>query len=157
MHKQQTVHYQEVPLSELSPSDHTLIEHAMEATRNAYSPYSHFRVGAALQLADGTIVTGSNQENVAYPSGLCAERTAMFAAAHRYPTTAFDTLAVVGQPEGTTHFVPASPCGACRQVMAEYEKRWHRKLRILSYVSDDKILIFEGIENLLPFVFTLWP
>lgn len=69
MHKQQTVHYQEVPLSELSPSDHTLIEHAMEATRNAYSPYSHFRVGAALQLADGTIVTGSNQENVAYRRG----------------------------------------------------------------------------------------
>ena len=155
MHKQIPIHYQEVSLSELSADDHALIIHAMEATRGAYCPYSRFCVGAALRLSDGTIVTGANQENVAYPSGLCAERTAMFAASAQYPMLAFDTLAVVGQHAESTRFAPASPCGACRQVMAEYEQRWNRKLRVLSYVSNEKILIFEGTENLLPFVFTL--
>ena len=103
---------------------------------------------------DGTVVTGSNQENIAYPSGLCAERTALFAAGAQHPGTTIEAIAIVGRnQEGT--LTGASPCGACRQVMAEVETRQGKKLRVICYFSDDKILVFEGVECLLPFIFTM--
>lgn|SRR5574344_1996161 len=154
MNKTLTINYQEVSLEALTAADRQLVESAIAATHTAYSPYSHFSVGAALRLANGEVVMGSNQENAAYPSGLCAERTAMFSAAAQHPEEAFDSLAIVGRnAEGV--LTPASPCGSCRQVMAEYEHRGQRNLRVLVYFSKDKILIFEEVKSLLPFIFTL--
>lgn len=154
MERTQTIHFQEYKLDELSAADRQLIQAAIDATASAYAPYSHFHVGAALRLSDGTIVPGCNQENIAYPSGLCAERTALFAAGALHPDKKAVALAIVGRnPEGA--LVPASPCGACRQVMAEQEIRQQSKLRVLCYHSEDKISIFDGVESLLPFSFTM--
>ena len=140
---------------EMEPQDRELVAAALRARAGSYSPYSKFRVGAALRLVDGTVVLGANQENVAYPSGLCAERTAMFAAGANHPGVAFDTLAIVGANGDEVCEMPAAPCGACRQVMAEQEKKQGKKIRIFCYFSEDKILIFEGVESLLPFIFTM--
>jgi len=154
MQKTKTIHYQEMPMSELSASDRELVEAAIEATGTAYAPYSHFHVGAALRLATGEIVRGSNQENLAYPSGLCAERTALFGASAAHPGAVFESLAIAGR-DSEGRLTQASPCGACRQVMAEYESRQQQKMRILTYQSEDKISIFEGVESLLPFIFAM--
>lgn len=154
MDKTQTIHYQEYAWDSLSDADRRLMEAAIDATATAYAPYSNFHVGAAVLLDDGTVVQGSNQENIAYPSGLCAERTALFSAATQHPGKVMVSIAIVGRnPEGA--LMAASPCGACRQVMAEQEQHQGRKLRVLCYYSESKILIFEGIESLLPFVFTM--
>lgn len=154
MKKELTISYSECSMEELSPADRSLIDEAIAATDNSYSPYSHFKVGAALRMADGSIVRGSNQENIAYPSGLCAERTAMFAASAQHGDMAIDTLAIVARnPQG--NLCGASPCGACRQVMSEYENRQDRKMRIVVYFSETKILIFDKVESLLPFSFEM--
>lgn len=154
MEKTQTIHYQECAMAELNAADRELMEAAIEATETAYAPYSNFHVGAAARMSDGTIVKGSNQENIAYPSGLCAERTALFAASAQHPGAAVEALAIVGRnPEGM--LTAASPCGACRQVMAEQQMKQGSKLKILCYQTDGKILVFEGVESLLPFVFTM--
>ncbi|MBP5547614.1 MAG: cytidine deaminase [Bacteroidales bacterium] len=154
MDKTKTIHYQEYTLAELKGDDLKLVKAAIEATNNAYAPYSNFHVGAAVILDSGETVTGSNQENIAYPSGLCAERTVLFSAGAQHPTNKILALAVVGRnPEGG--LTAATPCGACRQVMAEVESRQGKKLRILCYISTEKILVFEGVENLLPFIFTM--
>ena len=137
---------------ELTDSDKRLIEAAIEATKRSYAPYSHFHVGAAAMLDDGTIVTGSNQENAAYPSGLCAERTALFHAGSEYPDKAVTTLAIaVSNCDGLTE-QPVTPCGACRQVMLEAEQRYHRPIRMLMYGT---ACIYEtrGTKDLLPLSF----
>lgn len=139
-------------MQELTLADAALLQSAIDATATSYSPYSHFQVGAALQLTDGTVETGSNQENVAYPSGLCAERTVMFGTAARHPGVPFHTLAVVGRDAGGV-LAPALPCGACRQVMAEYETHFHHPMRILLYAKGGKILLFDQVNGLLPFAF----
>ena len=138
-------------LAELPDDERRLMECAMEATQNAYAPYSKFHVGAAVLLADGTLVSGSNQENVAYPSGLCAERTALFSASAQSPDQAVVALAVVGHFGG--RFTEASPCGACRQVMSEYETRYGNRLVVYCYLEGGRIRRVEGVENLLPFSF----
>ena len=138
-------------LAELPDDARRLMECAMDATRSAYAPYSKFHVGAAVLLADGTLVSGSNQENVAYPSGLCAERTALFRASAQSPEQAVVALAVVGYFGGG--FTEASPCGACRQVMSEYETRYGNRLAIYCYLEGGRIRRVEGVENLLPFSF----
>ena len=140
-------------ISELTRNDQEMIEKAMEATQGSYSPYSGFKVGAAVRLDDGTIVKGSNQENIAYPSGLCAERTAMYAASAQYPQKELCELAIVGKNQHG-EWTAASPCGACRQVMTEYEQRSGKKMRILTYLDGGKIRVFNGVESLLPFIFT---
>ena len=105
---------------ELNEADRSLMKTAMEATARSYAPYSHFSVGAAALLNDGTIVTGTNQENAAYPSGLCAERTTLFYANSQYPDQAVETLAIAARNErGEFLEEPIPPCGACRQVMLE--------------------------------------
>ncbi len=154
MDKTKTIQYQEFTLLELCDFEQELIDAAMNATSSAYAPYSNFHVGAAVRLDSGEIVTGSNQENIAYPSGLCAERTALFTAATQHPDSAVLALAIVAR-NSDGKIVPISPCGACRQVMAEQESRQDKKMRILCYNSNDKILIFDGVESLLPFVFTM--
>ncbi len=154
MQKEIVIHYREYSMEELTEEERRLMLSAIQATDTAYAPYSHFHVGAAVLLDDGTIVSGSNQENIAYPSGLCAERTALFAASAQHPGRTMKMIAIVGR-DTAGRLTAASPCGACRQVMAEQESRQGEKLSVLCYHSDSKIAIFEDIESLLPFNFTM--
>lgn len=140
-------------LAELPEMAQLLMTRAHEAARNAYAPYSHFKVGAAVLLDDGTIVLGSNIENVAYPSGLCAERVAMFAAQAQHPGVAIVALAVTAHSDKDLVAEPVSPCGSCRQVMAEVEKVSGRALTIYSQGEEGPVFQFDGVEKLLPFIF----
>ena len=137
---------------ELNEADRELMDAAIDATRRSYSPYSKFSVGAAVRLQSGTIVTGSNQENAAYPSGLCAERTTLFYANSRYPEEAVETLAIAAKNEQGFLESPIPPCGACRQVMLETEERFKRPMRILLYSLHD-IYEIRGTKDLLPLSF----
>lgn len=139
-------------MEQLSQGDRELAEAAVKAAGNAYTPYSHFNVGAAIRLSGGEIVTGSNQENMAFPSGLCAERTAMFHAAAQYPDKTMETLALAAIQNGELCPVPATPCGACRQVMAEYQTRGGRPMEILM-VGAEKIWKFSRVDDILPLIF----
>ncbi len=119
---------------ELSEDEHRLLKEAKEAPHRSYSPYSHFSVGAAVLLDDGTIVCGSNQENSAFPSGLCAERTALFYANSRYPDHAVKALCIAARDtNGEFTEQPVAPCGSCRQVMVETEVRYGSNIQILLY------------------------
>ena len=138
--------------AEMEPQDRALVDAALEARSGSYAPYSHFHVGAALRLADGTIIKGANQENVAYPSGLCAERTAMFSAGANHPGVAFDTLAIVGANGDDVCEMPAAPCGACRQVMAEYQRLYGQPIKII-LIGTHVIYKFSKVEDLLPLIF----
>ena len=139
-------------LAELAGPERNLLIQARLACQSSYSPYSHFEVGAAVLLADGTVVQGSNQENAAYPSGLCAERTALFAAACAKPGVPVLMLAVAARRAGSASFVAAYPCGACRQVMAEYETKSQGPLKILIDTGTE-ILVAESVQVLLPLSF----
>ena len=130
-----------------------LIDAAYSARKFAYAPYSKFNVGAAARLANGEIVTGNNIENAAYPSGLCAERVAMFAAMAQYPGVAFESLAVTAYSASKTIDEPVAPCGACRQVMVEVEQLSKQPLRVLCQGETGPIFVFSGIESLMPFIF----
>lgn len=138
--------------SELSEADKNLIDLAKSATQRSYAPYSRFNVGAALLLANGEIITGSNQENVAFPSGICAERTTCFYANSSYPGVRFVKLAIAAYHNGAFTPHPVSPCGACRQVLAEYEKLGGGKLEIMLY-GDDEIYVLNEVADLLPLIF----
>jgi len=137
---------------ELSKEDKELIDAAKKMTGNSYAPYSKFKVGAALRLANGKIVTGSNQENAAYPSGLCAERTTLFFANSQYPDQAVTDLAIAAQSDDIFTDSPCPPCGACRQVIKETEDRYNQAIRILLY-GQKAIYIIKGIKDLLPLQF----
>lgn len=154
MDKTVVIDYQEYDsLEELSREDCGLMQRAIEAAEGAYAPYSGFHVGAALRLKDGTVVAGSNQENVAYPSGLCAERTAIFAASAQYPHCRdYEALAIVGRNQGG-QFCEASPCGACRQVLSEYEHAQGFPLRVICYLDGGRVRVFPSVASLLPFSF----
>ena len=148
------ISYKICAINELDAQEKSLMEAALEATRRSYAPYSHFHVGAAVLLENDVIVTGSNQENVAYPSGLCAERTALFYANSQYPNMAVKALAIAArsEEEGIVR-TPISPCGACRQVMLETEKRSGKPMKILLCGSEE-VYIVEGVTQLLPFAFS---
>lgn len=139
-------------MAELNEQDRQLVEAARQATRGSYAPYSKFCVGAAVRLLDGTIVTGANQENAAFPSGLCAERTALFAAGAQYPDQPVTALAIAARKGRRFLSKPISPCGACRQVISGVEERFGSPIRILLYGTDG-ILVSEGISPLLPLRF----
>lgn len=140
-------------LEELEPQDAELMQRAHEAALNAYAPYSKFHVGAAVRLANGAIVTGNNIENAAYPSGLCAERVAMFGAMAKYPGVAIEALAITAHSETKLITEPVAPCGACRQVMVEVEQVSKMPLRVLCQGEKGSIMVFDGVESLMPFVF----
>jgi len=140
-------------ISDLNADDRLLLEKAWKACDSAYAPYSKFNVGAAVSLANGEIVSGNNQENAAYPSGLCAERVAMYYASAHYPGVAMKAIAVAVKSDEVPLDEPASPCGSCRQVMAEYEYLYHTKLRIILGSPHTKIQILKGIGSLLPLTF----
>lgn len=152
--KKLTIEYREYDsIDELSRGEKELLQCAIDAIKGSYAPYSNFNVGAALKLQNGIIVKGSNQENAAYPSGMCAERTAMYSAAARYPNEGFKALAIVASQNGELQPAPSYPCGACRQVMAQYEKRYGKPLKII-IGSAGKIQIFDSVSALMPFIFT---
>ncbi|MBQ7571153.1 MAG: cytidine deaminase [Bacteroidaceae bacterium] len=138
--------------NELSTEDRELVEAAKQATQQSYSPYSKFQVGAALRLTDGSIVTGSNQENASYPLGLCAERTAIFHAQHQRPDLPVAAIAIAAFANGHFYPEPISPCGACRQVMLEVEDRYSRPMRVLLYGTSGTHVV-STVKALLPFQF----
>lgn len=139
--------------NELEPKDLALLRQAHEAVDNSYAPYSKFHVGAAVRLANGAVVKGNNIENAAYPSGLCAERVALFAAQAQYPDVPIEAIALTAQSEHSEVNEPIAPCGACRQVMVEAEQRSKRPLRIICQGHTGPVMVFEGIETLMPFIF----
>ena len=151
--KEIKIAYQEYgSIDELAPKDRELAEAAIKATEGSYAPYSRFNVGAAVRLDSGLIVKGSNQENAAYPSGLCAERTAMFYASATYPESAMTDIAITASQGGVLCDNPATPCGACRQVMAQYQTKGGKPMGIL-LVGGKKIWKFEKVDDLLPLIF----
>lgn len=137
---------------ELTPQDRELIDKAKEATSRSYAPYSKFSVSAAALLKNGVIVTGTNQENAAYPSGLCAERTTLFYANSQYPDQPVLTLAIAARSESGYLDTPIPPCGACRQVLLETEQRYQQPMRILLY-GEKAIYEIGGTKDLLPLSF----
>ena len=144
----------EVQMDELTAEERSLIEQAIEGTNRSYSPYSHFHVGAALKLQNGEIFIGCNQENAAFPSGICAERSALFAAGAQYPDQPVIMLAIAARnEEGVFTEHPVSPCGPCRQVLIETETRFRHPVRILLY-GQRCVYVVDGIKELMPLSFT---
>ncbi len=141
-------------VDELTPEEQHLVSLAIEATDHSYAPYSKFHVGAAVRLENGVELIGCNQENAAYPSGICAERTALFSAGAQYPDTPVETLAIAARgTDGELTEEPTSPCGACRQVIIESETRAGHPIRILLY-GRKYTYVIDGIGKLMPLSFT---
>lgn len=144
----------ECQMDELPADEQFLLTKAIESTNNSYAKYSHFHVGAALQLENGIVLPGCNQENAAFPAGLCAERSAIFAAGAQYPNMAVEKIAIAArEPSGELTAEPVSPCGTCRQVMIETETRYEKPIRILLY-GRNRVYVMDGIKNLMPLSFT---
>lgn len=144
----------EYQMEELPCDEQFLVTKAIESTNNSYAKYSHFHVGAAIQLENGVVLPGCNQENAAFPAGLCAERSAIFAAGAQYPEVAVEKIAIAArEPSGELTATPVSPCGTCRQVMIETETRFGKPLRILLY-GRNCIYAIDGIRHLMPLSFT---
>jgi cytidine deaminase len=139
--------------NELDEAEQQLINMAKSAYSNAYAPYSGFLVGAAVLLENDKIISGNNQENVAYPSGLCAERVALYYAGANYPNVKVKTIAISAKSKTYDITDVVSPCGACRQVMAEYQQKQHKNIRVLLHSSNNELLIANSVEDLLPFMF----
>lgn len=137
----------------LDESDIDLVKKAYDVMENAYAPYSKFRVGASLLMEDGTLITGSNQENIAYPSGLCAERVALFYAGANYPDKKINTLCVVAKGDLVPTEEILSPCGGCRQVMLETENRQGNAFRVILVSQNEKTVVFNSARDLLPLAF----
>jgi len=140
-------------ISELSADDHTLMEKAIEARKKAYAPYSKFHVGAALLLENGEIVLGNNQESAAYPSGMCAERVAVWKAGSMYPDMKIIKLAITASSTITNVNKPIGPCGACRQTLSEYEINQKTPFKVIFMGEVGEIVVAESLLSLLPFSF----
>ncbi len=140
-------------IDELNDDDRTLLLKAKEAAKNAYAPYSKFRVGAAVRLANGTVIIGNNQENAVYPVGLCAERVALFSAQANYPDQPIVALAVTAIGSDGKISQPVPPCGSCRQAMIEVESRHNQPLRVIMQGEDGPIVVSERMDNLMPLIF----
>ena len=138
---------------ELNPTDQKLVVAAQGVLKTAYAPYSKFSVGASLLLSNGEIVCGSNQENIAYPSGLCAERVALFYAGSNYPNETVETLCVVAKGDLVPIETILSPCGGCRQVMVETESRQKKSYRVIMVSQNGSTIIFNSATQLLPLAF----
>lgn len=139
--------------AELPAEIQDLMSKAIEAREKSYSPYSKFRVGAALLLENGEIITGSNQENASYPAGLCAERTAIFYAGARYPGVKIEKLVITARSENHKVEIPTPPCGSCRQAIAEYEVRQKEAIEIYFMGEKGKVVKANSISDLLPLIF----
>jgi cytidine deaminase len=136
------------------PTDiQNLMHEAVAIRKTAYAPYSHFKVGAAILLNNGEIILGSNQENAAYPSGLCAERVAVFYAGAKYPEAKILKMAISAASDNTTTSAPIPPCGACRQSIAEYEIKQNTPIEIYFMGEIGSIYKSDSLKNLLPLLF----
>ena len=152
--KSRLIYYSEIKTpNELEAWEQRLFEAAINIAQNAYAPYSNFKVGAAVQLSNGTIVKGANVENAAFPSGICAERNAIAAAVANHPSGKIEAIAIVAYINGSLTPEPVTPCGNCRQVIAEEEIKSGKEIKII-LGGKNKIIIIEGIKNLLPFQFS---
>lgn len=138
---------------ELNAEITLLMQKAIEARKVAYAPYSNFLVGTALLLENGEVIIGSNQENAAYPSGLCAERVAFFAAGANFPNIKIKAVAITATPRDRISSIPIPPCGACRQSMMEYEFRQNEAIPVYFMGGEGEVYLSSSVENLLPFVF----
>ncbi len=137
---------------ELNEEEKKLIAAAKDATQKAYAPYSHFQVGTAVLLENNEIIAGNNQENVAYPSGICAERTAVFYANAQYPGQPVKVLAIAVFSNGKFADMPIAPCGSCRQVLLETENRFGKPIQLLLY-GTSKVYKIDSVKELLPLAF----
>lgn len=140
-------------ISDLPSSIQNLMNEAHQASENAYAPYSRFKVGAALQLESGEIIIGNNQENAAYPSGLCAERVAVFHAGATHPNATIVSMALTAKSLNNKVTNPVPPCGACRQVLAEYEVKQESSIAIYFMGETGKIVKANSVKELLPLIF----
>lgn len=146
--------YEVVRHDELDAADADLVRRAMDATLRSYAPYSNFSVGAAILLSDGNVVEGTNQENVAYPSGTCAERSACFYAHSQYPDASFEKIAIAARgTDGDFVAAPVAPCGACRQALLEYEMLAGHPVEVI-LVGSETVYRVPSVAALLPFAFT---
>lgn len=140
-------------MEELSAEDRELVEQAINSTGRSYSPYSNFSVGAAIRLGDGQIVLGANQENAVFPVGLCAERTAIFAAQVAHPELPITTIAIAAKTaHGELTHEAVTPCGSCRQVMLEMEERYNTPMRVLLY-GQEGVYMIDTVKDLMPLSF----
>jgi cytidine deaminase len=142
-------------IEDLPGSEASLLKKAMEATENAYAPYSHFNVGAAAQLNNGEIVTGSNQENASFPVGICAERVLLSSISSQYPNTPIRMIAISYKSDEVKSDHPVAPCGICRQTLQEYEQRLRQPIKLILGGETGKIIVIEKASDLLPFAFAL--
>jgi len=140
-------------LDELNKADYDLCREAVKALENSHSPYSKFKVGAALRLQSGKIIYGSNQENAAYPSGLCAERVALFAWGANHPNDPIEAMAVTAHTDEFEITQPVSSCGPCLQVLAEYEKMQGKPIEVILFCGNGPARVMQGVESFLPFLF----
>ena len=140
-------------IEELEQADQQLCREAVTALKNSHSPYSKFRVGVAVRLRSGKILYASNQENVAYPSGLCAERVALFHWGANHPDDPIETMAITAHTDEFQLTGPVTSCGACLQVLAEYEKKQASAIKMLLYCQHGPVWVATGIESFLPFLF----
>ena len=140
-------------ISELAISVQNLIKKATEAREKSYAPYSQFLVGAALELENGEIILGNNQENASYPSGLCAERTAIYYAGAEFPNQKILRMAIVAGSTKNPTTKPIPPCGACRQALSEYEVKQNSEMELYFMGTSGQIAFSKSVENILPWVF----
>ena len=138
---------------ELSEGDQALVEKAYAICENAFAPYSDFKVGASMKMSDGQVICANNQENIAFPSGLCAERIALFYAGSNYPDLEVNTLCIVAKGPFASFDKILSPCGACRQVIVQSEARQKNKMRVILVSQNDYTLVFNSAKDLVPFSF----
>ncbi|MCX6306158.1 MAG: cytidine deaminase [Bacteroidetes bacterium] len=138
---------------ELPATDRELLEKAKEAIAGSYAPYSHYHVGAAVKLANGHVVIGSNQENMSFPAGLCAERVAVFAATSNFPDIPVAAIAISAVSDDFEVSEPVPPCGMCRQAIVEYEMKFNNKIRLILGGQTGKVYVFQGMGTLLPLAF----
>lgn len=141
-------------IEDLTKQDQDLLCLAKKAMEKAYAPYSNFFVGAALLMENGVIVTGNNQENAAYPSGLCAERVAIYHASSQHPDVKIKAIAITARTDSKVLKNPVSPCGSCRQSMSEYEVKFKTPIKIIMHGQEGPVYISASISNLLPLTFT---
>ncbi|MCX6278299.1 MAG: cytidine deaminase [Bacteroidetes bacterium] len=134
-------------------SDRKLFQKAKEAVKTSHAPYSKYHVGAAVRLSNGKIFTGSNQENISFPVGLCAERVAVFAAMSVYPAVSIESIAITAVADAFEVAEPVPPCGMCRQAILEYEMKFNNAIRLIFGGNSGKVFIIEGMRNLLPLAF----
>tara|TARA_B100000780_G_scaffold249481_1_gene195200 strand:+ start:767 stop:1258 length:492 start_codon:yes stop_codon:yes gene_type:complete len=151
--KEITIRYNEYTSKELSTQQSNLINQSVKAQESSYSPYSNFRVGAAILLDSGEVVLGSNQENVAYPSGLCAERVAIYTCGSLHPSKKINAIAISASSSQFDIKELLAPCGGCRQSMLEFEHKQKSNIKVLLKGVDGQLVEFDSIKDLLPIPF----